>query len=144
MHQHSEKIILPFTKEQIFNLVMDIEKYPEFLPWCHSAKILQKVADNLLYADLEINYKAFKYKYTSEVKYSLEDGIIDVHKIRGPFRHLKNVWKLKEIGEQTEVEFSIELELKSKLLDKTLILFFDHAYRKMLTSFRQRAEELYS
>lgn len=143
MHKHSETVILPYSKAQIFDLVMDIEKYPEFLPWCHAAKMLHRIGDDILYADLEISYKSFKYKYTSEVKYSFEDGVIDVDKIRGPFSHLKNVWKLKELDNATEVEFEIELELQSKILDKTLGLFFDYAYKKMLTSFSDRAEVLY-
>lgn len=144
MHKHQEKVILPYKKEQLFSLVLDVEKYPEFLPWCSGAKILYKQDENLFFADLEISFQSLKHKYTSRVEHNLAGGTIDVSQLRGPFRHLVNKWSFKDTDDGVEVEFLIEIQLKSKILDKVFSLFFQTAYTKMLSSFMTRAKELFS
>jgi len=151
MLQYSEKVFSPYSKEQLFNLVLDIEKYPEFLPWCSKAKIIDKESDMVLYADLEINFKAFFHRYTSRVKineiknqeeHCLE---IDVEMVKGPFKKLINQWKFYDADEQegSYISFAINLELKSSFFNKILIFIFDHAYKKMLFAFQKRADEVY-
>lgn len=144
MHSHREVVKLDFSKKQLFDLVLDIETYPDFLPWCSGAKIIHRDKDNLLYADVEISYQAFKYKYTSEVKFSFQEGFIKATQLKGPFKSLENIWHFREIEQEIEVEFEIRMELKSKLLDKMLGIIFDYAYSKMMHAFIDRAKEIYT
>lgn len=152
MPQYSEKVFSSYSKEQLFDLVLDIEKYPEFLPWCSKAKIIDKESDMLLYADLEINFKAFFHRYTSRVKINeiknQEDNYleIDVEMVKGPFKKLINQWRFYDADEKegSYVSFTIDLELKSLFFNKVLILIFDHAYKKMLSAFQKRADEIYN
>ena len=147
MPQHFEKIFLPYTKEQLCDLVLDIEKYPEFLPWCNKGEIIETESENILYADLEINFKAFTQRYTSKVIIDRDTTTseIKVEMVKGPFKTLDNKWKFIEDKKKQGcyVEFSIKLELKSFLLNKMLTVIFDHAYKKMLSSFQKRAKILY-
>lgn len=151
MPQYSDNITLPYSKEQLFDLVIDIEKYPEFLPWCSDARILNTESDNIFYAELEIKFKAFFHRYTSKVKVNEIKNIkehfleIDVTMVNGPFRKLINKWKFEDNKDQdgTLVSFFIDLELKSIFFNKILNMVFDHAYKKMLISFKDRANKIY-
>lgn len=139
--------ILPYSAKQMYSLVMDIEKYSEFLPWCKQAKIIKIISENSLHADLLINFKGFFEKYRSEVKHGQNlDGsyFIDVLAIEGPFKKLINQWKFSDLTNQScRVEFFIEFEFSSIILTKMFGLIFERAAEKMMTAFEARAKEIF-
>ncbi len=137
---------MPHKAKHLYDLVMDIEKYPEFLPWCRQAKITEKISEENLHADLLINFKNFFEKYRSDVKHgksSSGDYFIDVVAIEGPFKSLVNKWKFRELdGEKCEVEFFIEFEFNSVFLTKMIGGIFAKAAEKMMMAFEKRAAEI--
>lgn len=148
MPEHHEICELPYTAEQMYDLVLDIESYPEFVPWCSAARIIER-SDDTLQADLAIRFKAFQEKYTSRVifnKPTVEDphGYIIVELIEGPFAHLKNIWKFDDTDNGSTIDFNISFKFKNKILDKLVGVMFEHAQRKMVNAFKERADKLYS
>ena len=142
-----EHKILPFSALQIFQLVMDIEKYSEFLPWCKNAKIIEVLSNENLHAELLINFKGFYEKYTSDVQFYMlgnHDYFVDVVAIKGPFKSLINKWKIVEIDDYNcKVEFFLEFEFNSKILSKMFSGIFANATQKMINAFESRAHEIY-
>lgn len=140
--------ILPYKAHHIYQLVMDIEKYPEFLPWCKQARIVRIISSNNLEADLLINFKNFFEKYRSNVKHGqTSEGIyfIDVEAIEGPFKKLINQWKIHDLENgNCQVEFFIEFEFNSIFLTKMLGGIFEKAAQKMMEAFEARALQLVS
>jgi coenzyme Q-binding protein COQ10 len=138
---------LPYSANQMQSLVMDIEKYPEFLPWCKQAKIVERISDDNLHADLLINFKSFFEKYRSSVKHGkTSDGahFIDVVAIEGPFKKLVNNWKFRDLENgKCEVSFFIEFEFNSIFLTKMLGMIFEKATEKMMAAFEERAREMF-
>lgn len=142
MHSHEEQQTLPFTPEQMFDLVSDIEKYPEFLPWCAAVRINSQ-DENRIVADLMIGYKLLRETFTSEVTLK-RPGLISVNYRDGPFKHLLNRWIFIADGDGgTIVDFSIEFEFKNHVLEGLMSFFFDEAVMRMVSSFRKRAFEIY-
>lgn len=143
---HQTKI-LPHSANQIYQLVMDIESYPQFLPWCKKAHIIEKISDENLRADLLINFKSFFEKYRSDVKHGKTAPncyFVDVVAIEGPFKSLINKWKLRDLEDgKCEVEFFIEFEFNSIILTKLIGAIFERATEKMMTAFEARAHEIY-
>ncbi len=139
---------LNYKVQEIFDLVMDIEKYPEFLPWCKKAQIIAFNSENNLQADLLINFKGFMEKYRSDVSFfqdEYKNYIVESIAIQGPFKKLFSKWKISKIDENScEVEFEIEFEFNSFILQKMIGLIFENATKKMMNSFENRAFELYS
>jgi coenzyme Q-binding protein COQ10 len=135
---------LPYSANQMQSLVMDIEKYPEFLPWCKQAKIVEKISADNLRADLLINFKNFFEKYRSDVKHGRNsDGghFIDVVAIEGPFKKLINQWKFRDLEDgKCQVEFFIEFEFNSIFLTKMIGTIFERAAEKMMLAFEERAK----
>ena len=135
---------LPYSAKKMHDLVMDIEKYPEFLPWCKQAKITEKTSEEILYADLLINFKNFFEKYTSEVKHGKSSSgelFIDVVAVRGPFKSLVNKWKFRDLENgNCEVEFFLEFEFNSIFLTKMIGAIFEKAAEKMMNAFEERAK----
>lgn len=146
MPKHREERVLPYTAEQMFDLVADIEKYPEFLPWCVAARVVKR-SHNVLMADLVIRFKAFQEKYTSKVALcrpeGSEAGSIDVTMVQGPFSHLENDWVFTPHPEGCLVGFMIDFRFKSVLLEKMIGFMFDKAFNHMVEAFEKRAEQLY-
>lgn len=147
MPKHNQQRVLPYTPEQIFNLVADIENYPAFLPWCAAARILKRYDNNTLTADLVIRFKAFQEKYTSKVTLIPPAdniaGTIDVTMVQGPFAHLENRWRFTSHPQGCLVDFSIDFRFKSPLLDKMIGFMFDKATNRMVEAFEARAKQLY-
>jgi coenzyme Q-binding protein COQ10 len=142
MPQHSEQKILPYTPAQLFALVADIERYPEFLPWCLAARIRSREAD-VITADLIIGYKAFREKFTSIVTL-IEYERISVKYESGPLAHLNNEWEFKpHENSGCELSFFVDFGFKSSMLSMMMDSFFDKAFRKMVAAFEERAKELY-
>ncbi|MBL6664974.1 MAG: type II toxin-antitoxin system RatA family toxin [Rickettsiales bacterium] len=144
VRQHKK---LPYLAKDIYNLVMDIEKYPEFLPWCKHAKIIEEISVNNLHADLLINFKGFVKKYRSDIAHNFDNGVyaIDVHAISGPFKKLYNHWRITEIDEQNcDVEFYIDFEFDSKIFTALIGVIFEKANEKVMGAFEERAKDILS
>lgn len=143
MHRHSEKRHVPHTPLQMFQLVSDIEKYSEFLPWCVSTRIRSRDGDELL-ADMVIGYKMFRESFTSRVTL-MEPKRIDVAYSQGPFKYLQNYWIFQPDSKGAcIIDFYVEFEFRSKLMEKMIGLVFSEAVKKMVYSFEKRASLIYT
>ena len=148
MPKHFEKKIVNFTAKQMYELVADIDNYREFLPWCNDSRIIEVTnIDNekkTLIADLEIGYKDLVYTYRSNVLLNNQELTIKVDFIHGPFKNLDNSWIFKKIDDQScEIEFFIDFELNVGVLNLLISKFFDKAFKKMVNSFENRANQIY-
>ena len=142
MPAHSEKRILPYTPEQLFELVAAVERYPEFLPWCKAARILRRGGQGLT-ADLVISYKVFSEKFRSEVTLDRPQRI-EVRYLSGPLSHLRNRWEFRPKGKGScELSFDVEFDFRTSLLSTAMEMFFDKALMKMVAAFEARAAQLY-
>ncbi len=141
MPTHAEKRFLPYSQEQLFNLVADIEKYPEFLPWCIAVRVNQREGD-IIRADLMVGFRIVREKFTSQVTLSAPDRI-DVAYLDGPFRYLNNHWKFDPKDGGCEIDFFIDFEFRSRLLQKLMGPLFNEAVRRMVGAFEIRARALY-
>lgn len=145
MHKLEEEFFSYHTIDQLYALVVDIESYPEFLPWCSAAHIASR-SDLEIIADLVISFKVFTEKYTSKVTLTPPKNgkaRVDVITISGPFEHMENHWKFETIGDKTKINFYVEFDFKSPLLDKLMGAFLSVAYHKMIEAFEARAKDLY-
>ena len=140
---HSEQRALPHTPEQLFDLVADVEKYPEFLPWCVGARIRSR-EDNIIVADLIIGFKGITEQFTSRVKLDRAAMKIDVAYQDGPFKYLNNHWLFQSSdSEKCDIDFFIDFEFKSRLLQALMGPLFNEAVRRMVGAFEGRALQLY-
>ena len=146
MKVHSERKILPFKPEQIFELVGDVAQYPEFLPWCTGARIRDKqqtATGETMIADLMIGFKMVRERFTSRVDLDRTNLRIDVEYLQGPFRHLRNHWTFYDEPDGCRIEFFLEFEFSSLMLQKLIGVLFHEAVRRMVTAFEARAKQLY-
>ena len=147
MPKASVKRTINCSKEDLINLVLNIEDYPNFIPYCLNAKIYEKKLDNdnqLIIADLTIGKGLFKDTYKSDVKYIKKDDIILVKNIDGPLKYLDNKWQFVKIGKLTEVSFDVDFELKNKFLNIIMTKSFKYGLDKIADAFQKRAEELFN
>ena len=146
MPKASIKRLIECKKKNLINLVLDIEKYPEFIPFCYNAKIYKnenKGDFKIIIADLSIGKGPFKDTYRSDVKFNKKDNSIYVKNIDGPLNHLTNIWNFKEINNMTEVTFDIDFEIKNKFLNTIMSASFQFGLEKIADSFQKRAEDLF-
>lgn len=137
-HSHS----LPYTPSQLYDLVVDIEKYPEFLPWCAAARILFKSETEIL-ADLSIGYNVFRETFRSRVHLNPKTRI-EIEYISGPFHHLNNQWLFKDGADGgTNIDFLIDFQFRNSLFQSAIQLAFESAFNHMLSAFEKRANQLY-
>ncbi len=143
MAVHSEKITLPYTQEQIFDLVADVEKYPLFLPWCIACR-KTKILEDGFEADLAIGFKMVREKFTSRVTLD-SPNMVEVAYKDGPFKYLSNTWKFVGTpdGKGCEIDFYLEFEFRSVILQKLIGVLFEEAVRRMVSAFESRAKVLY-
>lgn len=141
MPTHAEKRNIPFTPEQMFNLVADVESYPEFLPWCVATRIRRRDGD-VLTVDLIIGFKLFRERFTSRVVLD-HPGRIDVAYTEGPLKYLNNHWKFELTPEGCRIDFYVDFEFRSKVLQKLIGVVFNEAVRRMVGAFEERAHALY-
>lgn len=141
MHRHAERRFLPYRPDQLYALVADIERYPEFLPWCVAARIRSR-SEELVVADLVIGFKMIRERFTSRVTLSPPDRI-DVAYAEGPFKHLDNHWVFLPHPQGCEIDFHVEFEFRSALLERLIGVLFDEAVRRMVAAFETRARALY-
>ena len=147
MPKASVKKLIQCKKEQLIDLVLDIEKYPEFVPFCVDAKVYEKKdKDNLLLivADLTIGKGPFKDTYKSDVKYNKKENSIFVTNLDGPLKHLENSWHFKEKNNITEISFEVDFELKNRFLNIVMTKSFQFGLDKIADAFQKRAEELFN
>jgi coenzyme Q-binding protein COQ10 len=144
MPKHAEKKVLPHTPEQMFALVADVDKYPEFLPWCVATRIKKRENEGaILIADMVIGFKMVREKFTSRVVLS-EPRQIDIQYSDGPFKYLENTWLFEPHEEGgCQIDFYVDFEFRSRLLEKIMGSLFEKAVHKMIGAFEARADELY-
>ena len=142
MPTHAEHRKLPYTAEQLFDLVADVERYPEFLPWCLGARVRER-RDNVITADLLIGFRMVRERFTSRVVLG-RPGRIDVSYAEGPFRYLNNHWQFipQEDG-GCLIDFYVDFEFRSRLLQKIIEVLFHEAVKRMVGAFEGRAQKLY-
>ena len=146
MPKASIKRLIECKKKHLIELVLDIEKYPDFIPFCHAAKIHEKKDDNdfiKIIADLTIGKGPFKDTYKSDVLFNKNEGSIIVKNIEGPLNYLSNNWSFKENKSITEVTFDIDFEIKNKFLNTMMTASFQFGMEKIADAFQRRAEELF-
>ena len=146
MPKASVKKLIECKKEQLIDLVLDIEKYPEFVPFCMGAKVYEKKAQGnllLIVGDLTIGKGSFKDTYKSDVKYNKKEDSIFVTNLDGPLKHLENTWHFKEKNNVTEILFEVDFELKNEFLNIVITKSFQFAIDKIAEAFQKRAEELF-
>jgi len=141
MPSHSDRQIVPYTPEELFDLVADVGQYPRFLPWCVGARIRTRT-DTAMLADLTIGFGPFRESFTSRV--TLErPGHILVRYENGPFRHLHNHWRFNASADGTEVEFDVDFTFRSRILEAAIGVVFQDAVRRMVGAFHRRARDVY-
>ena len=142
MPGHTEMQLLPYRPEQLFDLVADVEKYPEFLPWCRAARVFDRKEGEFM-GELVISFAHLTESYVSRVVLQPHRAI-DVTMVRGPFLHLTNRWRFTPVGEGTQVEFFLDFQFRSRLLEKIIGPLFAKATARMVSAFKARADALYA
>jgi coenzyme Q-binding protein COQ10 len=143
MPTHAEKRELPYRPEQLFDLVADIERYPEFLPWCVGARVRSR-EDDLVVADLVIGFKMVRERFTSRVRLDRRNLRIDVAYTEGPFRYLNNHWVFEPLPNgHCRIDFYVDFEFRSAILQRIIGALFNEAVRRMVQAFENRACKLY-
>lgn len=141
MPTHAERQIVPHTPEQLFDLVADVGKYPQFLPWCVAARVRRRTETELL-ADLTIGFGPFRETFTSRVTLDRPRRVVVKYE-NGPFRYLNNQWDFAPHPGGTEVSFFVDFEFRSKILQAAIGVVFNEAVRRMVNAFRKRAHDVY-
>jgi len=146
MPKASVKRSIECSKNQLIDLVLDIEKYPIFVPFCLDSKIHKKKEQDdllLIVADLTIGKGPFKDTYKSDVKFNKKEDSIYVTNLDGPLKYLENKWQFKEENKITEVSFEVDFELKNRFLNIVITKSFQFGLDKIADAFQKRAEELF-
>ena len=147
MPKASVKRLIECKKEQLIDLVLDIEKYPQFVPFCLDSKIYERKDKgdlSLIIADLTIGKGPFKDTYKSDVKFNKKKDSIYVTNLDGPLKHLENKWQFKEENKITEVSFEVDFELKNDFLNIVMTKSFQFGLDKIADAFEERAKKLFS
>lgn len=139
---HAEKRVVPYSPEQLYALVADVKSYPEFLPWCIAAR-MRLQTETELHADLIIGFKMFREKFTSYVDLDVDACEINVKYADGPFKYLTNKWRFLPHPDGCEIDFYVDFEFNSRLLQSVIETLFTEAVRRMVGAFEARADDLY-
>ena len=145
MPNASVKRLIDNQKDKLIDFVLDIEKYPEFVPFCQDSKVHERKQKGdliLIVADLTIGKGPFVDTYKSDVKFNKKDDTIYVTNIDGPLNYLENKWKFQEQGDLTEVTFDVDFEIKNKFLNILMTKSFQFGLEKIADAFQRRAESL--
>lgn len=143
MPTHAERRAMPYTPEQMFDLVSAVDLYPQFLPWCLASRITKREG-NVFYADLVIGYKMVREKFGSRVT-ALKPDHIHVEYLSGPMKHLSNHWRFLPQPDGTcIIDFYVDFEFKNPILQRLISVFFEEAVKRMVGAFESRAKDLYS
>lgn len=142
MPQHSETRLLPYTPQQMFDLVADIEKYPEFLPWVIGARILEQGEQSLV-ATLVVGFKMLRETFTSRVTLSPPQEITVTY-VAGPLKYLSNHWRFDPAPEGVSVGFDVAFAFRSRVFENIVGTLFSDAVRRTVSAFEKRADALYT
>jgi coenzyme Q-binding protein COQ10 len=149
MPTHAEKRVLPYGAEQMYALIADVERYPEFLPWCAAVRIRSRKPlpdgdGEVIEADLVVSFKVYRERFTSRVTLRPASYRIDVEYLDGPFRYLNTHWDFEPRGpDRCEVDFFVDFEFRSRVLQKLIGIVFHEAMQRIVRAFERRAETLY-
>lgn len=147
MPSHSETRTLPYSAQQMYDLVADVARYPEFLPWCAAARVRKRTDQGdheVMEADLVISFKVFRERFGSRVLLWPDDRKIETSYLDGPFRHMHSTWAFREREGGCEVDFHVDFEFRNALLQSVIGLVFNDAMQRIVRAFERRAEALYS
>jgi len=142
MTVHAEKRVINHRPEDLYALVADVQKYPEFLPWCLAARIRDKSPISMS-ADLIIGFNMFRERFTSFVDLDVDNLEITVKYAEGPFKHLTNRWRFVDHPDGCEIDFYVDFEFNSRLLQSVIETLFTEAVKRMVRAFETRADILY-
>lgn len=146
MPTHSETRHLPYTAQQMYDLVADVARYPEFLPWCSAARVKSVTPMGnaaIMEADLVISFKVFRERFTSRVALMSEDKKIDTEYLDGPFKHMKSNWSFVDVEGGCKVSFFVDFAFKNMILERLIGVVFNEAMQRIVRAFETRAEALY-
>ena len=139
---------VPHTPDQMFDLVADVERYPEFLPLCNGLVVRsrkERDGKTLLVADMTVGYKAIRETFTTQVLLNKAEHVIDVHYVDGPFKYLNNRWGFQPTADGgCTIDFFIDYEFKSRILGALMGSMFDRAFRMFTEAFETRAGKIYA
>jgi len=141
MPRHSEQRFLPYTPEQLFELVADVKRYDEFLPWVTAVRV-RSSSETEMVADLIVGFGAFRERFTSRVKKQRPDAI-HVDYVEGPLKFLHNEWRFEPAEGGTNLGFTVDFAFRNRLFEAVAGQVFDRALRKMTNAFEERAAALY-
>ena len=141
MPRHAERRVLPYSAEQLFALVADIERYPEFLPWCIAARHRKREA-NVVWWDLVIGFRMIRERFCSKVTLTASTRI-DVEYVEGPLKFLRNHWIFVPRTDGCEIDFYVEFEFRSRVLERLIGALFHQATVRMVNAFEARARDQY-
>lgn len=143
MHTHSEVRYSSHAPQELYALVLDIERYPEFLPWCRAARVVSRADDHSI-GELIISFGGFTERYSSKIVANEEMKTIEVSLVSGPFTTLANHWKFEPAPQGgTNIHFAVEFAFKSKILNTLIGSLFGRAVDKLGDAFVKRADQLY-
>ena len=146
MPTHSETRALPYTAQQMYDLVADVASYPKFLPWCAAARIRSmtpKGASLVMEADLMISFKVFRERFGSRVTLWPADFKIDTEYLDGPFKYMVSNWAFRNVEGGCEVTFFVDFEFKSAILQGIIGVVFNEAMQRVVRAFERRAADLF-
>lgn len=146
MPVHDETRVLPYTADQMYALVADVESYPKFLPWTAAARLRSEsdAGDHtVLLADLVVSFKVFRETFGSRVTLWPGKKQIDTEYIDGPFKHLNSRWTFQDVPEGCKVQFHVDFEFRNRLLQGAAGMFFNQAMQTIVKAFEKRAATLY-
>ena len=142
MPRHEERRVLAHSPQQLYTLVAEVQHYPEFLPWCLAVRIRER-KEKLLVADLVIGFKVFRERFTSRVELDPDALRIDVTYAEGPFRYLQNHWIFNPHPKGCEIDFYVDFEFRSKIMQSVMQALFHEAVKRMVRAFEARAQDIY-
>lgn len=146
MPTHAETKTLPYSAQEMYDLVADVAQYPQFLPWCAAARVRSVTpqgASSVMEADLVISFKVFRERFASCVVLMPEDKKIDTEYLDGPFRYMKSNWAFRDIEGGCEVSFFVDFAFRNIVLQKLIGVVFNEAMQRIVRAFEARAEALY-
>jgi coenzyme Q-binding protein COQ10 len=148
MVKHSETRHLKYSTDQMFSLVADIESYPIFIPWCRAVRVMKSTENKInghkvLVANMAVSFKVFKESFTTKITLHPDSKRITVEYINGPFKILNNEWIFNEVSNGCSINFNVEFEFKSRMMQALVGVVFQEAMRRIVRSFEQRADVLH-
>lgn len=146
MPTHHETRVMPYTAQQMYDLVADVASYPKFLPWTAAARIRSRKPipeGEVMEADLVISFKVFRERFGSRVTLWPATKKIDTEYLDGPFKYMKSTWAFRDVAEGCEVEFFVDFEFRNAILQGIIGIVFNEAMQRVVRAFEKRAVELY-